>query len=263
MPHSFPSAIRFAALLAVALPTGSAFAYPNAIIFAPTGEAKPLGDASFLSYVAYFGGSPLTWVGMNVGVLPRLAYGDSGLAFGGLELGLDLISMAGLTPANKPVLNGKAQMLVESGLLPSIAVGLSGLAPGDPANSLNATYLSATKTLSWSDIPLGRLTLGGGFAMPGSPALFNATAPFTPPSQGFLLGGYESPAWGPASLAVDHVGGVSELGATTLGLNLQVNPGTFLGVGYTMGNDRAAVPPDAAYVYLSSAWSLLPAKEGR
>lgn len=263
MPKSPRPAKLLALALAASLSAGTANAYPNSVIFAPTGEAKAQGEAAAFTYVAYFGDSPLTWAGLNVGLLPRVAYGDSGLEFGGLELGLDLIGMAGLTPAKKPVMNGKAQVLVENGPLPSVALGLSGFAVGDPALSLNATYLSATKTLSWGGQALGRVTLGGGLALAQAPGLFTATAPFSAPSQAFVLGGYESPAWGPATLAVDHIGGISELGATTLGLNLLVNPGTTLGLGYTLGNDRSAVPADAAYVFLSSGFSLFAAKGGQ
>ena len=239
-----------------ALHAGAAHAYPNAVIFAPSGEAKPLGDASLLAYTAYYGGSPLTWAGMNLGLLPAFAYGNSGLRFGGLEVGLDLISMAGLTPANKPVFNAKAQLLQETDALPSLALGLSDLAPASLDASLNATYAVATKTLAWGDLPLGRVTLGGGVALAGSPTLFSATSPFSIPSSGFLMGGYESPSWGPAYLAIDHIGGISELGSTNVSLNLLVNPGTYLGLGYSMGNDRSLVPSDAAYLYLSSGWSL-------
>ncbi|MNR82062.1 hypothetical protein D3C86_373880 [compost metagenome] len=262
MPDSHLLAKRLVPVLAltVAMHAGSAHAYPNAVIFTPSGEAKAFGEASVLTYVAYFGDSPLTWAGINVGLLPRFAYGDTGLDFGGLELGLDLIGMAGLSPAKKPVMNGKAQLLVENGPLPSVAVGLSGFAVADPTLSLNATYLSATKTLAWSEHALGRITLGGGVSLARSQAVFTATTPFAAPSQAFVLGGYESPAWGPATFAVDHIGGISELGATTLGLNLLVSPGTYLGLGYTLGNDRSAVPADAAYVYLSSGFSLAAAK---
>jgi hypothetical protein len=249
--------------LGCVLPGGRAEAYPNAVIFAPSGEAKAQGDVSVLMYTAYFGGSPLTWAGLNVGILPTFAYGGSGLSFGGMEVGLDVISMAGLTPANKPVFNAKAQLLQESGLVPSVALGLANLAFSAMDTSLSATYAVATKTLSWSEIPLGRITLGGGLALAGSPAAFRATLPFSGPSQGFLMGGYESPAWGPLYAAVDHIGGVSELGSTNVGLNVLLNPGTYLGLGYTMGNDRSLDPADAVYLYLSSAWSMFGQQGGR
>ncbi|GEM_PF-4004933 len=263
MPKSLLKLFGAVLALGCALPVGGAQAYPNAVVFSPSGEAKPLGDASVLTYIAYFGGSPLTWAGMNVGIMPTFAYGNTGLSFGGLEVGLDLISMAGLVPANKPVFNAKAQLLQESGMVPSVALGLADLAVSTLDTSLNATYAVATKTLSWGDLSLGRVTLGGGVALPGSPAAFRATKPFSAPSQAFVLGGYESPAWGPAYAAIDHIGGVSELGSTNLGLNFLVNSGTYLGLGLTMGNDRSAVPPDAAYVYLASAFSLLDKTGGR
>ncbi len=264
MPDTQPFLKHVAAALALAgaLQAGSALAYPHAVIFAPSGETRSFGEASLLTYTAYLGGSPLTWAGMNVGVLPAFAYGASGLSFGGLEVGFDVISMAGLTPALKPVFNAKAQVLKETGWAPSLALGLSDLAPGTMATSLNATYAAATKTLSWGALPLGRVTLGGGVALTDAPAVFAATAPFSEPSNGFLMGGYETPSWGPASLAVDHVGGVSELGSTNLALNVLVNPATTLGLGYTMGNDRTITPADAVYFYVSSGWNLI-AKEER
>jgi hypothetical protein len=244
-----------------ALHAGSAHAYPQAVIFAPSGEARSFGEASLITYTAYLDGSPLTWAGMNLGVLPAFAYGASGLSFGGLELGFDVISMAGLTPAHKPVFNAKAQLLKETEWAPSLALGLSDLAPSAMATSLNATYAAASKTLAWGALPLGRVTLGGGVALTDAPAVFAATAPFSGPSKGFLMGGYETPTWGPASLAADHVGGVSELGSTNLALNVLVTPGTTLGLGYTMGNDRAITPADAFYFYVSSGWKLLSKEE--
>jgi hypothetical protein len=186
-----------------------------------------------------------------VGVAPSFSYGGSGLSFGGLEVGVDVASQAGANPGVKPLLNAKAQVLVENGLWPSLAAGFWGFAPATPARSLNLAYLAGTHALSWNGLALGRLTLGAGQAFPGAPDVFTATGPVPAGSTATLMGGYEFPAWGPFALAVDHISGVSDLGGTNVALNLQLGAGTFLGLGYTMGNDRAH-PADSVFAYLFS-----------
>jgi hypothetical protein len=240
------------ALLAGCLATaGPAVAYPNSVVFTPTGEAKAAGQSGTFLYTAYFGGNPWTWAGVNVGLAPSVAYGASGLSFGGLEVGVDVASQNGANPGVKPLLNAKAQLLVEGATWPSLATGFYGYAPLSPARSLNLAYAAATKGLSWNGASLGRLTLGAGHAFPGAPDMFTATGPVPAGSQAVVMGGYELPAWGPFSLAADHISGVSDLGGTNVVLNIELSHGTYLGLGYTFGNDRAQ-PYDSVYAYLFS-----------
>src|SRR4051794_9755842 len=84
------------AFTCVALVGRAASAYPTALIFAPTGDAKAAGDVGMLSYTSlnfapsFSAGS--SWFGADVGVLPRIPLGSSGLSFGGLEIGFDWIN---------------------------------------------------------------------------------------------------------------------------------------------------------------------------
>src|SRR5262245_54589530 len=115
--------------------TTAASAYPTSVVFAPTGDTKGPGDISTMLYV----GMDLTptdaaapsWVGANVGVMPRIPYGDSGLSFGGLELGVDaLVSDLDGTPDAyvKAMFNAKLQLVTEAGWVPNVAIGAMGFA---------------------------------------------------------------------------------------------------------------------------------------
>ncbi|MNY78818.1 hypothetical protein D3C86_2192140 [compost metagenome] len=77
------------------------------------------------------------------------------------------------------------------------------------------------------------------------------------------MAGYESPAFGPFYLAVDHVGGVSEVGGTYAALNLQTGPGTYAGVVYALSNDRSVANGDSVWFYISAGWDTLKAFGGR
>ncbi|HEY9898822.1 MAG TPA: hypothetical protein V6D00_06535 [Pantanalinema sp.] len=252
-----------AALAACALGAGSARAYPNAVVFAPSGDVKGQGQAAFLMAAGLYGGNPVTWEGFNVGLLPSMAYGESGLSFGGLEVGCDASSFVGQTPAIKVNFNAKLQLLCETGLVPSLAVGTMQHALFTPERSLKMTYASLSKTLNWGETGLGRLTLGGAQNAPAAADLFVPTAPFDASSKGCLMAGYESPAFGPCYLAVDHVGGISEVGGTYAALNLQTGPGTYAGVVYALSNDRSVVGGDSVWFYISAGWDTLKAFSGR
>jgi hypothetical protein len=255
-PHRRLLACALAAC-AVALCPTLALAYPTAVVFAPTGDVKAPGDVGALFYYAMyvkpsFGTGP-TWVGADVGLLPKLSYGDSGLSFGGLELGVDAIAtdLAGTSGAFvKPVFNLKAQLLTESGWIPHVAVGAMEVSPFRMERSMNLVYASFTKTLASSASSYGRLTLGLGGSLnhPGSDPfkdtapVFYATAPFSRGSKLLLLAGYESPAFGIFSVGLDHVGGYSEVSSTNLALNMTPFEGGTLAVGGFVGSD-----PDAFY----------------
>src|SRR5215212_4036384 len=81
------------ALACVSLYGSAASAYPTSVIFAPTGDAKAAGDVGTLLYFSMILTKPvspgLCWFGADIGVLPKLKLGDSGLSFGGLEVGVD------------------------------------------------------------------------------------------------------------------------------------------------------------------------------
>ena len=109
----------------------TAFGYPTAVVFTPTGEAKALGDVGLLAYTATNlspSVSPASsWFGVEGGLLPQWKYGASDLAFGGLEVGFDLI-----TPFDgivKPVMNAKLGFVTEGTYSPSVAVGIMEISP--------------------------------------------------------------------------------------------------------------------------------------
>src|SRR5215475_3307238 len=81
------------ALACVSLYGSAASAYPTSVVFAPTGDAKGLGDVGTLLYSSMVftpSVSPgLSWFGADIGVLPKLTVGNSTLPFGGLEIGVD------------------------------------------------------------------------------------------------------------------------------------------------------------------------------
>lgn len=251
------------AVAACALGAGSAQAYPNAVVFAPTGDAKGQGQATLLMATGLYGGNPVAWECVNVGLLPSIPYGSSGLTFGGLEVGCDASSFVGQTPAIKVNLNAKLQLLSESGAVPSVAVGTMQQAFFTPDRSLGMTYAALSKSLGWGETSLGRLTIGGGQNAPGAPGLFTPTAPFGGSSTGFVMAGYESPCLGPCYLAVDHLGGVSEVGGTYASLNLQTVPGTYASLVYALSNDRSTTSGDSVWFCLSANWDALKALGGR
>ncbi len=237
---------------AIALCPALALAYPTSIVFAPTGDVKGPGDVGALFYYAMyvkpaFGTGP-TWLGVDVGVLPKIPYGKSGLSFGGLEVGVDAFAsdLAGTSGSFvKPIFNAKLQLVTESAWVPHIALGAMEVSPFRMERSMNLVYSSFTKTIMSSGTSYGRVTLGLGGALnhPGSDPfkdtapVFYATAPFSRDSKLVLLAGYESPAFGPFTLGLDHVGGYSEVSSTNLALNMTPFDGGTLALGGFLGSD--------------------------
>lgn len=252
---------------ALALSSTSAFAYPTSVIFAPTGDVKGPGDTGAFLYYGMFvhpvlGAGP-TWLGAEVGLVPKIPYGKSGLSFGGLEIGIDAFSadLAG-TPAAfiKPIFNAKLQLVTESRWVPNVAVGAMQIYPFRMQRSMNLVYGSLTKTLEFSKVNWGRLSLGLGGALnePGDDPykdtvpVFYATAPFPRASKLLLIGGYESPAFGPFNVAIDHVGGYSEISSTNFVLNFTPITGGTLGIGGFVGSDpKAFYAGMFAYLYMN------------
>lgn len=231
-------------------------AYPTSIIFAPTGEAKPLGLANALIYTAVnLNPSPaapgMAWFGANAGIVPAFKYGDSGTGFGGLEVGLDFITGSTVV---KPVFNAKAQLLTEVGWVPHLSVGAMQLSP--KGRSLSLVYASATKTLQFRDDgpSYGRVTLGVGYSANSDTSVFSDSG-FVARGQTALIAGYESPSWHRLSLAVDHIGGVSELSSTYAAVVLSPMDNVAWGVGGYLSNDRAA-PADGFHTYLSVSFDI-------
>jgi len=197
-----------------------------------------------------------------------LPYGKSGYEFGGLEVGGDLfISDLADTPDAypKPMFNFKLQLLVERGWLPSIAVGVLGVSPYRAARSMNFIYGSLSKTLRLHGHELGRATVGlGGIAndFTGDPHRVSAPAfqgswPFDVRSRLSLLLGYESPSWGPVSLAIDYVGGASEIGSTNLALVIAIGKIASWSLGGWFGNDPAQFAA-GCFTTLYVSWDLKP-----
>jgi hypothetical protein len=251
---------RILVFMSLTLGSGTAAAYPTSVVFAPTGEAKAFGDVTPLFYTSVTLTSPggttgpgTSWACLEVGVLPRFEYGG-GVFFGGLEVGANLIGSDLMGTGRdyvKPVFDAKLHLLVEKGWAPHIAVGLMEVNPFRLNRSLNLTYVSMTKTLQFGETSYGRLTAGLGWALgdfSGDPdratagPAFYATKPFSKDSRAAMILGYESPAFGPFSIGIDHVGGVSEVGSTNVALNLAPIDGAVLGVGGWFGSD-----PDAFY----------------
>jgi hypothetical protein len=242
------------ALGLLALPS-SALAYPTSVVFTPTGEAKAIGDIGLLGYSATNlspGVSPgSSWFGIEAGLLPQWAYGASGAAFGGLEVGFDLI-----TPFNrvaKPVFNAKLGLVTEAIYTPSWAVGVMEITPTLP--SMNFIYASVTKTLRASPdaFSFGRITLGYGLAL-GDRSTFNGTAPFTNARSAWMAC-YESPQlFDRVGLAVDYLGGSSEISDTYVGVTLALTPTTTVSAGSFFDNDRAvrSATYDGVFVYLTT-----------
>jgi hypothetical protein len=237
--------------------SSNATAYPSAVVFAPSGDAKGLGTVGTFLYTALLyrprTAPGVTWVGTNVGVAPAFAYGSSGVGFGGFEIGVDAIN-AFVYPGEfayvKPVFNAKLQLVTENDWFPNVAVGAMEIAP--TRHSQDVGYLSMTKTLKSAERSYGRVTLGLGVSFTGDTNLFRPTPPFDG-TRLFPIAGYESPALGPLSLAVDHVGGVSEVSGTNVALNLTPTDGVTWSVGAFFGNDRGLEETtyDGLFTYLA------------
>jgi hypothetical protein len=244
--------------LGVALGAGSsAAAYPSAVVFAPSGDAKAFGTVGALVYTSLpyrpVLGPGVSWAGTNVGVAPAVAPGSRGFGIGGLELGVDAINpflYPGEPARVKPVFNAKLQLAIEQGWLPDVAAGAMEVAP--TGHSQNVGYVSTTKTVATGARAYGRVTLGLALSFTRDPNLFRATPPFegTPL---FLFAGYESPPLGPLSVAIDHVGGVSEVGGTNVALSFTPVEGVTWAIGAFFGNDRGREDTtyDGLFTYLA------------
>jgi hypothetical protein len=235
------------------------FGYPTAVVFSPTGEAKGAGDVGLLSYTATNfspGVSPgSSWFGVEAGLLPQWKYGASEVSFGGLEVGFDLITPFGSIV--KPVLNAKLGFITEGTYSPSLAVGIMEISPALP--TMNYVYASATKTLRASPdtFSYGRITLGYGLDT-GSRAVFNGTWPFHG-TRSALMACYESPLLlDRVGLALDYLGGVSEISDTYAGVTLSLSTTTTVAAGAFFANDRsvAATTFDGFFAYLTTGFNV-------
>lgn len=253
---ALPRAAAVAALwLGLAAP---AQAYPSSIIFVPTGTTVAAGEGNMSFYNAYYGDISETWAGLNVGVLPELPYGGSGLVFPGLEIGLDVMAMPGDDPGIKPIANAKLGLVREAGWVPDLALGYMSWAFVNPARSLNFAYVAGTKSLALGERDLGSATLGFGMATPTAPDLFVGTWPLKTGNQSLMLG-YEFPAVGPFTFAVDHVGGDSEVSGTCAVMNVEIVTGTYLSLGYAFAHERDDSYPDGYFLQTYTNFDLLKA----
>lgn len=239
----------------------TAFAYPSSIVFSPNGEAKPLGTVGLLAYGAINFSPRVTpgssWFGIEGGLLPQWKYGESGVSFGGLEVGVDIITPFDTSTGAivKPVLNLKLGAVTEGVYTPSVAVGLMELAPSH--DSMDFTFIAATKTLRASPeaTSYGRLTLGYGFTA-GNRKQFNGTFPFHN-TRSALMAAYESPLIaGRLGFMIDYLGGVSEISDTYVGAILNVTNTTTLGAGAFIANDRSGSPNDGAFFDLQETFDV-------
>lgn len=242
---------------------GVARAYPTSVVFAPTGDARGAGEAGALAYSSLNVGptvSPgVTWLGLETGVVPRLEY-VPGLAFGGLEVGVDVFNadLAGTQSAFvKMVLNAKAQLFTETPWTPHVAVGVIGFAPLSDRGQ-NGVYAAFTKSIAVGARSFGRVTGGLAHYFARNPTVFHGSWPLADTRNG-LLAGYESPAFGPFSFAVDHVGGSGEINSSNIALNFTPVNGATIAVGGYLGNDRrvASATYDGAFAYLYMTWNFL------
>jgi hypothetical protein len=248
------------ALVILLLPA-TALAYPSSIVFSPNGEAKPLGTVGLLAYGAINLSPKVTpgssWFGVEGGLLPQWKYGESGVSFGGLEVGLDVITPFPTSSDTivKPVLNVKLGAITEGLYTPSAAIGLMEIAPAH--DSMDFTFIAVTKTLRASPeaISYGRLTLGYGFAV-GNRGPFNGTFPFHN-TRSALMAAYETPLIaGRLGFMVDYLGGASEISDTYVGVVLNITNTTALGAGALIANDRSNFPNDGAFFDLTETFDV-------
>lgn len=226
-------------------------AYPSSIIFAPTSASLELGQVSLYAYVPVairprFGTSA-TWIGLDAGVVPEFSWSRE-LRFGGLELGIDLIHGANHRDGStyvKPIFNAKLSILSDSTYLPGIGFGIMSFAPAQLSESVNYTYLSATKSLRLFSRDAGSVTLGLGYAISASSFAFRGSPPLRDTRLGPLFG-YSTPAWNGLSLSFDSLGGVSEMSSTNAAISYSINEQTYVMLGAFFSNDRG-LPREAIY----------------
>jgi len=247
--------------LGILLIPGIVLAYPSSIVFSPNGEAKPLGTVGLLAYGAA-NLSPKTtpgssWFGIQAGLLPQWKYGESGVSFGGLEAGFDIITPFD-TPDSaviKPVLNVKLGVITEGIYTPSLSTGLMEISPNLP--SMDFVYFAATKTLRASPnaTSYGRLTIGYGLNA-GNRGQFNGTFPFHN-TRSALMAAYETPLIaGRLGFMIDYLGGSSEISDTYIGAVLNMSSTTAFGAGAFLANDRANSPNDGVFFYLAETFDV-------
>ncbi|MGC4065174.1 MAG: hypothetical protein QM784_11110 [Polyangiaceae bacterium] len=245
---------RVAVVLSVAfglLSTTVANAYPTSVIFAPTAETLDFIEAGVNVYV------PLdlrprvqpsaTWIGADLGVLPALSYG-AGWTFGGAEVGIDMIDGAEHvdgTSYAKPIFNAKLNLLAQREWVPALGIGLMSFAPFQAKESVNFTYVAATKELVFGGTSAGELTVGMGCAIGAQPESFSGSFPFRNGRWAWLAG-YVSPEWHRLSVALDTLGGTSEASATSFALNFAPSDGSYIMLGAYFSNDRT-LPNDEIF----------------
>jgi hypothetical protein len=219
-------------------------AYPTAVIFAPTGETLEFAAGEANAYIPVQVRPSVVpaaaWIGLDYGIVPSFTYG-SGLGFGGLEVGIDLIDGAthrDETAYVKPIFNAKANVLAQTRSVPALGTGIMSFAPFQRKESVNLTYFAATKELNLRGSSWGTLTLGMGCAAGTNDFAFQGSSPLKH-SHLALIAGYVTPEWNRLSLAIDHLGGVSETSATSVALNIAPNKTSSLTVGAYVSNGRA------------------------
>lgn len=247
-------------LSSLLLPT-TALAYPSSVVFSPNGEAKPLGTVGLLAYGAINASPTVTpgssWFGVQVGLLPQWKYGESGVSFGGIEVGCDIITPFESSDGAivKPVLNLKLGAVTESVYTPSVSLGLMEVSPSH--DSMDFTFVAATKTLRASPDArsYGRLTVGYGFNA-GKPGQFNGSFPFHH-TRSALMAAYETPLIaGRLGFMVDYLGGTSEISDTYLGAVLNITSTTSFSAGAFFANDRSGSPNDGAFFDLTETFDV-------
>jgi hypothetical protein len=259
--------VTVVATCALLLCARDAYPYPSSVVFAPTAESRGFGELGVFAYGGVTFAKPITsdatWFGVQGGVVPRIRYGESGFAFGGVEIGADLLMDLRGTPDAfvKPVLNAKVQALTEGELVPGVGVGILAVAPGARARSLDFLYGSLTKSLGLTESGAprsGKVTLGIAASLHASSddpyaaslPVFRASWPFVPPSRLALLGGYTSPSFGAFQLAIDHIGGVTEVSSTNAAVSLSPVSGMTWALGGWMQTDLSA-RSGGAFTYLA------------
>ena len=247
-------------LVLVLLPA-TALAYPTSVVFSPNGDAKPLGRVGLVGYggmnVAPKATPSASWFCIQVGLLPQWKYPKSGVSFGGLEIGFDIITPVDTSQGAivKPVLNVKLGAIAEGVHTPSVSVGLMEVSPSRP--SMDFAYVSASKTLrrgAPNARSYGRVTLGFGVSA-GDRTEFNGTFPFQNSPR--ALGAYETPLIaGRLGFMLDYLGGTSEISDTYLGAIFNITNTTAVGAGAFLANDRANSPNDGAFFYLMETFDV-------
>jgi hypothetical protein len=247
--------------LVLLLLPATALAYPSSVVFSPNGEVKPMGSIGLLAYGAINTAPKVTpgssWFAIQGGLLPQWKYGESGLSFGGLEAGCDVITPYDTSHDSfvKPVLNVKLGVVTEGIHTPSVSPGLMEVSPSHA--SMSFTYVALTKTLRLSPDArsYGRLTLGYGVNA-GSRAQFNGTPPFRN-TRSALMAAYETPLInGRFGLVLDYLGGTSEISDTYVGAVLNITSTTALAAGAFIANDRTNAPNDGAFFSLAETFDI-------